>query len=280
MVDFSENYFALPIRYPELRGQVAIVTGGSRGIGLGIVSRLAREGMRVVVTGLLADEVYAAVKSLSAVGADVSALPGDLRDRAVINALFDHTLATYGDVHLLVNNAGDLRRALSDQLTEQLIDEEVALNFTSPFFAALRAVAIMREKRAADPNAPRCDSIINISSVGGMRSHYPGLPYAMTKGALDGMTRTLAVDIAEHGIRVNGIGPGWTPVHLPPDSEAFAAHVRAKSPYVPMRKPGRAQDIAAAVAFLASDDAAYITGQTIYVDGGMTTQLHPPEHPI
>ena len=105
----------------------------------------------------------------------------------------------------------------------------------------------------------------------------PGLPYGMTKGALDSFTRVLGFDLADAGIRVNAVAPGYIPRIR---NEEDAAHVHEASQMIPMRKHGRPEDIAAMVAFLASPDAAYITGQIFYVDGGITVQLHPPDQPI
>lgn len=124
----------------------------------------------------------------------------------------------------------------------------------------------------------KAGAMINISSVGGQRAHWSGLPYDMTKGALEAMTRAMALDLARDGIRVNAIAPGairsWrTP---PPDNKA----VQEISARIPLGRFGTALEIGAAVAFLASDDAAYITGQVLYVDGGITAQLSPSGQPI
>lgn len=268
MATIADMYQAAPARYPELRGQVAIVTGSSRGIGAGIAARLAREGMQVVITGLESEEVESAAAALRSVGADVLAVAGDLRQEDTINRLFKRTVAVYGGLHALVNNAADLQRVRATDLETAFLDSQLAINVRAPTLCALRAAAIMRETGGGN--------IVNISSVGGLRAHLPGLPYGMTKGALDALTRVLAVDLGEYGIRVNGVAPGWTPMNLTDDAD----YIRDTSAKVPLRKPGRPEDIGAAVAFLLSPDAAYITGQTIYVDGGLTTQLHPQESPI
>jgi NAD(P)-dependent dehydrogenase (short-subunit alcohol dehydrogenase family) len=259
----------MPARYPELRGKVAVVTGAGRGIGQGIAGRLAREGMRVVVAGLDAAEVAATADGLDACGAEALAAPGDLRDPAVIEALFEQTIGAFGALHLLVNNAADLRRVRAADLTPELIEDQLAVNVRAPLLCAAKALALMRAG----------SSIVNVTSVGGLRAQLPGLPYGMTKGALESLTRNLATDAGEYGVRVNAVAPGWTPPASDGSAE-FEDYLRAMSPYVPLRRPGSAADVAAAVAFLASDDAAYVTGHTLVVDGGLVAQLHPPEHPI
>lgn len=270
MPTIDELYRTAPARYPELRGQTAIVTGSSRGIGAGIAARLAREGMRVVVTGLDKKEVEGAVNALQGAGADVIGVSGDLGNEGHIRTLFERTLKAYGTVNVLVNNAADLRRVRAEELTTALIDEQFATNTRAPLLCALCAIPLMRKAGRG--------SIVNISSVGGIHAHLPGLPYGMTKAALDAMTRALAVDLGEYGIRVNGVAPGWTPANV--TWEKQGDYLREISGRLPLRRPGTAQDIASAVAFLASDDSTYMTGQTLYVDGGMTIQLHTTDQPI
>lgn len=270
MATIGELFRAAPARYPEVRGQVAIVTGSSRGIGAAIAARLAREGMRLVVTGLDMAETDDAVAALHGEGVEALAVSGDLSDDRLIDALFERTLAAFGRLDVLVNNAADLRRVRADELDTALLDSQMAINLRVPMLLALRAAKIMQASGTRG-------SIINISSVGGLRPHLPGMPYDVAKGALDALTRTLAVDVGEYGIRVNGVAPGFTPTQVTPDD---AEYLREASAYLPLRTPGLPEDIGAAVAFLASPDARYITGQTIYVDGGLSTQLHPPAHPI
>jgi glucose 1-dehydrogenase len=265
----ADLFRSAPARYPELRGKVAIVTGASRGIGAGIAARLAREGMRLVISGLDQAEVESTAALLQAEGVEVTLVSGDLRDESAVEALFARALDAYGTLHLLVNNAADLRRIRSEDLTGALIDDQIAVNIRAPLLASLRAAAIMR--------AGEGGSIVNISSVGGLRAQLPGLPYGITKGALDALTRNLAIDLGASGVRVNAVAPGWTPTNL---TAHDADYLRDVSAYIPLRKPGTAEDIGAMVAFLASPDARYITGQTIYVDGGLTAQLHPPEQPF
>lgn len=257
-------------RYPELRGQVAVVTGSSRNIGLGIVSRLGREGMRLVVNGHVAEEVEAAADGLRGLGCQVLALTCDLRQPGEVDRLFDRVEKEFGTVHVYVNNAASLRRVSSAALTEEIIDETLTLNLKVPLLASLRAANFMRSQGGG--------SIILISSVGGVRAQLPGLPYGPSKGGIDALTRNLAVDLAKDGIRANAVAPGLTHTQKPGGlSEAGFAK---RSKLLPLGRPGELPEIAAVVAFLASPDASYITGQVIYVDGGATAQLHPPGLPF
>ncbi len=263
-------YESIRPRYPELRRQVAIVTGSNRGIGQGIAVRLAREGMRVVITGRTAEAVKATAAELQASGAEVLAVPGDLSRTDAVDALFQETLKAFGTVDLLVNNAANLRRVDFFKVDEALLDQELASNVKGPFMCSYRAAEVMREAGRG--------SIIHISSVGGLRAHLPGLPYDMTKGAIDAMTRAMALDLAPHNIRVNAVAPGATRTERtsPPEHPAHQAVAQR----IPMGRLGLVSEIGSVVAFLASPEASYITGQVIYVDGGITAQLSPPGQPI
>lgn len=265
-----EIYRSAPARYPELRGKVAIITGASRAIGAGIAARLAREGMRLVITGLYAAETEKTATDLRGEGVEVISVSGNLSDTSVIDQIFEQAEAVYGgELHLLVNNAADLRRVRVSELDQQLIDDQLTVNIRAPMLCSMRAIALMR------PQKEGC--IVNITSVGGIRAHLPGLPYGMAKGALDSFTRVLGVDLADAGIRVNAVAPGYIPRIR---NEDDAAYVHEASQMIPMRTHGRPEDIGAMVAFLASPDAAYITSQVFYVDGGLSAQLHPPDNPI
>ena len=271
MATIDIDYAAIPARYPELRDKVAIVTGSSRGIGKEIALRLAKEGMKIVINSRTAADVEAATAELRAYGADVIGVPADQGKDGDVERVFDATFEAFGTVHLVVNNAADLRRTHFFEVDPALVDSQLASNIRGPYLYGLYAARQMRD-------AGHGGSIIHISSVGGLRAHWRGLPYDMTKGAIDAMTRAMALELAQYDIRVNGVAPGATLTERWPDT----GHPRMKAvaERIPMKRFGRGLEIGAAVAFLASDDAAYITGQTLYVDGGITTQLHPPGQPI
>lgn len=268
-MDTAQRYQSITPRYPELRGRVAVVTGSSQGIGKGIAIRLAREGMKVVVNSRTPETVATTTNELRDLGAHVIGISADMGTTEGVNTLFDETLRAFDTVDLLVNNAAILARKHLFDVEESLLDIELAVNIRGPYMCAYRAAAVMKAKGG---------SIINISSIGGARAHWRGLPYDVTKGAVDAMTQAMALELAEYNIRVNGIAPGpiaterWS-VHDPQQMQAVIERV-------PLRRFGTPLDVAGLVAFLASTDASYITGETIAVDGGVLAQLSPRGQPI
>jgi NAD(P)-dependent dehydrogenase (short-subunit alcohol dehydrogenase family) len=253
-------------RYPELSGKVAIITGSSQGIGQGIAVRLAREGMHVVINGLNAADCAETTSELVRLGCSAVSVPADLKDPEQIQRLFDETLRAFGTLDLVVNNAADMRRIPLVDQAEDVVDHQLATNVRAPYLVTRRAAEIMRPKSSG--------SILSISSVGGLRAHWTGLPYDITKGAIDAMTRAMALELSPFGIRVNAIAPGatWNPTWARREKSQIEPVKRR----IPLGRLGHPTDIAAAAAFLASDEASYITGQVIYVDGGITAQLYPP----
>ena len=257
-------------RYPELKDQVALVTGSSRGIGKGIALRLAREGMKIVIHGLDPQEVETTTQELQALDVPTIGITADFTRDDEINHVFQVTLDSFGTLNLLVNNAADLRRKTIFEADQKLLDNQLAVNIRAPYLCSVRAAEIMRPNKRGN--------IINISSVGGLRAHWTGHPYDLTKGAIDAMTRAMALDLAQIGIRINAIAPGAirTEQSAPPDDPRMMAVAQR----IPMARFGTALEVGATVAFLASEEASYITGQVIYVDGGATVQLSPPGQPI
>jgi glucose 1-dehydrogenase len=269
-MDISSRYASVRPRYPELRGQTAIVTGSSKGIGKGIAIRLCREGMNVVINGRTPKAVEETAAELRGLGASAFPVVADASEDGGIRRLFDRTQEEFGPVQLLVNNAANLKREHFFDVDPQLLDDELSTNVMGPYLCSHRAAQIMRDAGAGG-------SIINISSVGGLRAHWRGLPYDVTKGALDAMTRAMALELIRYGIRVNAVAPGATSTERSDarETEAGAALDRR----IPIGRHGTPLETAAAVTFLASPEAAYILGQVIYVDGGLTVQLGTPEQP-
>lgn len=264
--EITTQYQALNPRYPELKDKVAVVTGGAKGIGLGIVLRLAREEMRVVIGDIDTRSLSSTAAALEQLGVPILAFEGDLSQPATIRQLFEKTTENFGGVDLLVNNAANLDRERLLDEHEELLELQLATNVRGPYLCSFHAASIMRESGGGN--------IVHISSVGGLRAHWRGFPYDVTKGAIDAMTRAMAIDLAEYSIRVNAIGPGATRTRrTSPDDHPI---VNEMSGRIPLGRFGLVSEISSVVAFLASSEASYITGQIIYVDGGITAQLSPP----
>ncbi len=254
-------------RYPDLKGRVALVTGAAKGIGEGIARRLAAEGMRIVAGDLDGDSLKATVEDLAGAGTEIEGVHADLSRDEDIDRFFERAVLRFGTVDVLVNNAADLHRSRLLDEHDELLELQLATNIRGPYVCSQRAAAIMRHTGDGG-------SIIHISSVGATRAHHRGFPYDVTKGAINAMTLAMAVDLGEYGIRVNAIGPGVTRTYLTEALTTPAAR-RATEQGIPLRRSGTVADIGAMVAFLASSEASYVTGQVIYVDGGITAQLSP-----
>jgi 3-oxoacyl-[acyl-carrier protein] reductase len=266
----EQHFQSLIPRYPELQGQVAVVTGGAKGIGLGIALRLAREGMRVAVGDIDEKALAVTASALRGLGATILAFHGDLSQPDDIRRLFTQIADTFESVDLLVNNAADLTRGRLLDPHEDLLDRQLATNIRGPYLCSYHAARVM--------SAGSGGGIVNISSVGALRAHWKGLPYDVTKGAINAMTRAMAIDLAEHNIRVNAIGPGAIrKLAAPPAEVRWMEEVSGR---IPLQRVGVISDVSAMVAYLASPEASYITGQVIYVDGGITAQLSPPGQPL
>jgi 3-oxoacyl-[acyl-carrier protein] reductase len=267
MMDIKDEYHANIPRYPELEGQVAVITGGAKGIGQGIALRLGREGMRLVIADIDGESLAATTASLRELGVQVLAFEGDLGQSTVIDQLFKTVLKTFNRVDLLVNNAADLNRGRLLDEHEALLEQQLATNIRGPYLCSCQAARIMRDTGSGG-------NIIHVSSVGAIRAHWKGFPYDVTKGAINTMTQAMAIDLAEYDIRVNAIAPGATRTYRTGSGGNTA--VQAIANRIPLKRFGLVSEMSSVVAFLASSEASYITGQIIYVDGGITAQLSPP----
>ncbi|MDF1514042.1 MAG: glucose 1-dehydrogenase [Anaerolineae bacterium] len=271
MENLISRYKDIPARYPELAGKIAVVTGSSRGIGKSIALRLAREGMGIVLNGRSFDRLNETTAEFRNLGIDVLAVQADMASSTEIESLFTATIKHFGTVDLLVNNAAILQRRHFFDVEASLLDSALAANVRGPYLCAYHAAEIMRQN-------PDGGNIIHISSVGGLRAHWRGLPYDVTKGALDAMTRAMAIELAAYHIRVNAIAPGATITERTPGADD--PRVKAVEQRIPLQRFGTGLEIGAVTAFLASKDASYIIGQILYVDGGITAQLSPPGQDI
>ncbi|MBN2584007.1 MAG: SDR family oxidoreductase [Planctomycetes bacterium] len=253
-------------RFPDLKGKTVVVTGASRGIGRHIGLFCGRQGMDVVLAGRSADKGEAVAAEVRAAGARCEWVTGDVSDEAVAQQVFDTAIRSFGRLDVLVNNAAwKGGRPFLD------LDEDA---YHRSFEKNLRMVYLMSRLAGRHMADHGGGSIVHISSVGGLRAHRGTPGYDASKGAIDALTRAMALDLAPHGIRVNAVAPGFTPDDWFRTNKPEA--VRDKGTGIPLGREGTGEEVAAVVAFLASDAAAYITGQILYVDGGLTAQLTPP----
>jgi len=254
----------------RLSGKTAIVTGGAVGIGRACVQRMAEEGASVAIFDVLQAEGKALVRELTAKGYDVEFWPVDVSDEAAVKTAIDAAVARFGGLQVIVNNAGISGSPKpTDQVTEAEWDKVQAVNVKGVFFGTKHAIPHLR---AAGQGA-----VINLSSIAGLIGVGGIAPYHASKGAVRLMSKNDAITYAPEKIRVNSIHPAyiWTPMvenHLrasAPDLEAAKAAAGAAHPIGNMGEP---DDIAWAVVWLASDEAKFVTGAEIVIDGGYTAR--------
>ena len=256
-----------------LKGKTAVVTGASSGIGQAIAIRLAQEGCNITINyrsdleGAKATEAEAQ-KLAEAAGQTIQTLivQADVSKESDILALMEKTNEKWGSFDILVNNAGIQIEAESHKVETDAFDKVISVNLRGAYLCAREAVQqFLKQERAG--------VIINVSSVHEVIPRPFYISYSISKGGMGNMTRTLALEYARSGIRVNAIAPGATETPInsewvdDPDKEAEVNR------HIPMGRPGTPEEMAAATAFLVSDEATYITGQTLYIDGGLT--LYP-----
>lgn len=254
----------------ELQGQVAIVTGAGRGIGRATALELARMGADVVVAELDTDGADKTAALVKDAGRRAAVIPTDVTKRPQLAALVERTVAAFGRIDVLVNNAGIYRAAATLDVTEEHWDAIMTLNARAVFFASQAVLPTMI--------AARRGAIVNLASMAGKIGSRTNLPYNVSKAAVISMTKSLALAHAADGIRVNCVCPGfvetdmWHQVAreqgklLGQTPEEFT---RRRAETVPLGRMERPEDVAAVIGFLASPRAGYMTGQALSVDGGL-----------
>lgn len=247
----------------RLAGKVAIVTGGGQGIGRAIAERYVREGARVAIVDVDAETARAAAAALGDAGLAIQADVGSGPD---VDRLLAETLDRFGTVDVLVNNAAVIGPAVRHVLEadEAWWDLVVDTNLKGHFLCSLAAARHMARRGSG--------TIITMSSGGANRAHRGMAAYDAAKGGVEGLTRALALDLAPYGIRVAGLVPGFIErVGVTDEARALAGAT------VPLGRMGVADELAGPAVFLASDDAAYVTGSFVTVDGGVLCQQRPPQ---
>lgn len=248
----------------KLDGRAAIVTGGAKGIGLAIVRRLAAEGARVMIADIDEEAGASAVEAVSGDG-DVRFTATDVSERLDVHNLVAKTIDAFGSINALVNNAGIVHAADFLDLEEADFDRVLNVNLKSAFLCG-QAVARHMVEQIASGDEP--GSIVNMSSLNDTLAIANQVPYSVSKGGISQLTKVMALSLAEHGIRVNAVGPGSIMTDLLA-SVANNPDVRTRIlSRTPLGRIGEPSEIAAITAFLLSADASYVTGQTIYADGG------------
>ena len=248
----------------SLENKVAIVTGAARGIGLAVAKRYLMDGAKVVISDIDDEAGEAAVEDLKTLG-EAEYLHCNVAERLDVRNLVAETLNAFGDIDVLVNNAGIVAGLDFLDLDEDDFDKVLSTNLKGAFLCS-QAVARHMVETVENGGAPGC--IINMSSINAVLAIPEQLAYCVSKGGLSQLTKSTALSLARYGIRVNAIGPGSIQTDmLAAVNRDEVARERLLS-RTPMLRIGEASEIAGIAAFLASSDASYITGQTIYADGG------------
>ena len=242
--------------------QIVIVTGAGHGIGRAIAERFAAEGARVAVNDI---DPARGLEVAGAIGPTALAVAADVSSKAAVDGMFDEILARLGRVDVLVNNAGNIHAARHFlEGDEEWWDRVVDVNLKGSFLCAHRAARHMARQRSG--------VIINVSSGGATKAHRGNVAYDASKGGIEAMTRAMALDLAPYGVRVNAIVPGLIRTY---DLDEAAAVERGK--VVPLGRLGSPEDLAGPTVFLATEDARYITGACLVVDGGVLVQQRSPQ---
>lgn len=243
-----------------LKGKTAVITGASRGIGRAIALKLAKHGANVVVNYRNSVEAVAqVVKEIEALGVKVLAIQADISIYSDVENMIKKCVEEFGSIDILVNNAGITKDGLLMRMKEEDFDSVIDINLKGAFNCTRHVAAIMLKQRSG--------RIINISSVTGITGNAGQVNYSAAKAGIIGMTKSVAREFGSRGVTCNAVAPGYIQTDM---TEALPAKVKdAMMGTIPLKRLGSPEDVTNVVAFLATDEAAYITGQVINVDGGM-----------
>jgi 3-oxoacyl-[acyl-carrier protein] reductase len=244
----------------DLKGKVAIVTGGTQGIGRAIAVRLARGGAKVLITGRNPEKTAKAASDIAAeTGGEVAGIAADVTDAAQVDGMIQTALDKFKALDVLVNNAGITRDGLFVRMSEADFDAVLNTNLKGAFLCARAAAKKMMKQRSG--------SIINITSVVGVHGNGGQVNYSSAKAGMIGLTKSVAKELASRNIRSNAVAPGFIETAMTQELTPEAREALGRD--IPMDRMGKPEEIAEAVAFLASDASSYVTGQVLGVDGGL-----------
>ncbi|WP_119304143.1 SDR family NAD(P)-dependent oxidoreductase [Dongia deserti] len=253
----------------RLESRVAFVTGAARGIGLAATRALAQEGARVMMCDIDADVLTEAAEQLAKDGLQVRTTSADVSNRSELARAVNAAADAWGRLDILVNNAAITDDTPFEALSAEQWHKVMNVNLDSVLYGAQAAMPHLRRSP--------CASIINVASIQGLRGQPNSMAYATAKGAVINLTRCMAVDFGPMGIRVNAVAPGYIDTRMALMHGNVHEHqtdwfqdVFIKHGRLPLRRPGKAEDVAGPILFLASDDSRYVTGQALVVDGGLT----------
>lgn len=249
----------------SLKDKVAIVTGAGRGIGKVIALGMSAAGATIVAAARTADQLQATVDEINNSGGKAVAVVGDIRLKANVDTLINEAVSKFGRIDIMVNNAGGLFGVATMSMSEKQWDVMIAENLKSVFLCSQAAGRVMMSQKSG--------AIINISSTSGLCANQFNAAYGVAKAGIISLTKTMAMDLAPYGIRVNAIAPGLI---ITPGSEETYGKPGSTIPEIPLQRGGNPEEIAAGVIYLASSAASFTAGETLVIDGGITVKNSMP----
>jgi 3-oxoacyl-[acyl-carrier protein] reductase len=250
------------VKQIKLNNKIAIVTGASQGIGRAIAVRLAEEGSKLVLVDI-SDKIIDVHKEIEQLGSEATTVIADVSHPQQVKRISESALKSYKTIDILVNNAGIYPMATLDKIEEKDWDRVLDVNLKGTFLTTQTVLPTLIERKNG--------SIINISSIAGSVVGYENLThYSASKAGIAGFTKAVALEVAKYNIRVNAIAPGA--IKTPPVEAMGEELLTQTASTIPLKRLGEPREVADVVVFLASDEASYITGQLLIVDGGLTTQ--------